>query len=93
MSMLVSAVPDPSAFDASCFDDLYRIQAEDFLKGIERNGLLIVNSGKRLQDALIKQIRSVPSKYGQRFQIFLEELLKIEKSELLPGPSNQMLYH
>ena len=83
MSMLVSAVPDPSAFDASCFDDLYRIQAEDFLKGIEKNGLLIVDSGKRLQDALIKQIRSVPTKYGQRLQIFLEELLKNRKKRIV----------
>ena len=31
--MLVSAVLDPSAFDISYFDDLYRIQAEDFLEG------------------------------------------------------------
>ena len=81
--MLVSAVPDPSAFDISHFDDLYKIHAEDFLSGIEKNGLLIVDSGKRLQNALIKQIRSAPTKYGQRLQILLTELLKNRKKRIV----------
>ena len=34
--MLVSAVLDPSAFEADCFDDLYTIHAEDLLKGIQK---------------------------------------------------------
>ena len=84
--MLVSAVPDPSAFDANYFDDLYKVQAEDFLKGIEKNGLLIVDSGKRLQDALIRQIKAVPSKYGQRLQILLAELLKNRKKRIVAWP-------
>ncbi len=81
--MLVSAVPDPSVFDANYFDNFYMVNAEDFLKGIEKNGLLIVDTGKRLQDALIKQIRSVPTKYGQRLQILLEELLKNKKKRIV----------
>ena len=55
-------------------------------KGIERNGLLIVDSGKRLQDAFIKQIRSVPTKYGQQLQILLEELLKNRKKRIVAWP-------
>ena len=56
--MLVSAVLDPSAFEADCFDDLYTIHAEDLLKGIQKNGLLIVDSGRKLQDALRDQVKS-----------------------------------
>ena len=41
--MLVSAVLDPSAFDVGDFDELYAIQVEDFLQGIWRNGVLIVD--------------------------------------------------
>ena len=74
--MLVSAVLDPSAFDAEYFDDLYTIHAEDFLKGIRRNGLLIVDSDRRLQKAFVKKIKSNPSKYGQRVPILVAELLK-----------------
>ena len=61
--MLVSAVLDPSAFDAKYFDEneLYTIQAVDFLKGIEKNGLLIVDSGNRLRDALVRQLNPFQS--------------------------------
>ena len=79
--MLVSAVLDPSAFNASCFDALYSIHALDLLKGIERNGLLIVDSENRLRDTLIKQIRSVPIKYRQRLQILVEEILLKKRSK------------
>ena len=79
--MLVSAVLDPSAFDPTHFNELYRIHAEDFLRGIERNGLLIVDSENRLRDAIIKQIESIPIKYGQRLRILAEELLLKKKSK------------
>lgn len=73
--MLVSAVLDPSAFDKDCFDDLYAIHAEDFLQGIWRNGVLIIDRGGRLQDALYRSAKCLPSK-GQQAQILLTELLK-----------------
>ena len=73
--MLVSAVLDPSAFDAEYFDALYTIQTVDFLKGIQRNGLLIVDSGNRLRDALVRQYEALPSKPRGRLRILVEELL------------------
>ena len=79
--MLVSAVLDPSAFDPVHFDELYRIHAEDFLMGIGRNGVLIVDSENRLRDALVKRIESLPIKYGQRLRILIEELLLKKKSK------------
>ena len=79
--MLVSAVLDPSAFDPVHFDELYRVHAEDFLMGIERNGILIVDSENRLRDALVKQVGSLPIKYGQRLRILVEELLLKKKSK------------
>lgn len=79
--MLVSAVLDPFAFDAGYFDALYAIHAEDFLKGIRSNGLLIVDSDNRLRDALVSRIESIPIKYGQRLQILLAELLLKRKSK------------
>lgn len=89
--MLVSAVPDPSAFDASYFDAVYRIQAEDFLRGIERNGLLIVDSGRRIQNALIERIKSLPIKYRQQLQIRVEDLLlkkRTRRTIAITGLSN-----
>ncbi|MDE0317802.1 MAG: hypothetical protein OXM61_23230 [Candidatus Poribacteria bacterium] len=89
--MLVSAVPDPSAFDASHFNAVDRIQAEVFLDGIERNGLLIVDSGRRLQNALISQIKSLPDKFGQQLQIKIAELLlkkKTRRTIAIPPSSN-----
>ena len=73
--MLVSAVLDISAFGAEYFDALYTIQVVDFLKGIQRNGLLIVDLENRLRDALVKQYEALPSKPRGRLRILVEELL------------------
>ena len=83
--MLMSAVLDPSAFEADCFDDLYTIHAEDLLKGIQENGLLIVDSGRRLQDALRDQVKSpaLPIAYRKRLQSLVEELLKNRKRRIV----------
>ena len=91
--MLMSAVIEPSAFDANYFDAVYRIQAEDYLNGIERNGLLIVDSGKRLQDALISRIKSLPDKYGQQLLIKITELLlkkRTKRTIAIPVSSNDV---
>ncbi|MYB95540.1 hypothetical protein F4054_22075 [Candidatus Poribacteria bacterium] len=83
--MLMSAVLDPSAFDAEDFNDLYRIQAEDFLQGIWRNGVLIVDSERKLQEELFKKAASLPIK-GNRLRTLLTDLLK-EKSKRVTVPS------
>lgn len=79
--MLVSAVVDPSAFDAKYFDALYTIQAVDFLKGIQSNGLLIVDSESRLRNALVEQVKSLPIKPQQRLRFLIQELLLKKKSK------------
>ena len=73
--MLVSAVLDPSALDAEYFDALYTIQVVNFLKGIQRNGLLIIDSENRLRDEIVKQYKALPSKPRDRLRILVEELL------------------
>ena len=83
--MLMSAVLDPSAFDAEYFNDLYRIQAEDFLRGIWRNGVLIVDSERKLQEELFKKAEFLPIK-GNRLRTLLTDLLK-EKSKRVAVPS------
>ena len=79
--MLVSAVVDPSAFDVAYFDELYTIQTVDLLKGIQRNGLLIVDSKNKLRDALVKQVVSLPIKPQQRLRFLIQELLLKKKSK------------
>ena len=79
--MLVSAVLDPSAFDKDSFDDLYAIQVEDFLQGIWRNGVLIVDSERKLQEELFEKAESLPGTgKWERLRILLTDLLK-EKSK------------
>lgn len=88
--MLVSAVLDPYVFDFddAYFDDLYMINVEDLLKGIKKNGVLIVDSGKKLQNALRDRIKSqaFPMKYQKRLQILVEELLKNRKRRIVECP-------
>ena len=84
--MLISAVLDPSAFDSDYFDALYRIHAEDLLKGIERNGLLIVDLEDILENEISERIYSAPTEYGQQLQIYLEELLKNRNTRIVECP-------
>ncbi len=81
--MLVSAVLDPSAFDSNCFDDLYRVHAEDLLEGLEKNGVLIVDLKNILEDNLAERIYSVPTQYGQLLRIYFEELLKNRNTRIV----------
>ena len=83
--MLMSAVLDPSALDVEDLDELYTIQAEDFLHGIWKNGVLIVDSERRLQDALSIKVELLPIK-SRRLQTLLTDLLK-EKSKRVAVPS------
>ncbi len=79
--MLMSAVLDPSAFDVEDFDELYTIQVEDFLRGIWRNGVLIVDSERKLQKELFEKAESLPGTgKWERLRILLTDLLK-EKSK------------
>ena len=79
--MLMSAVLDPSALNAEYFDALYTIQTVDFLKGIQRNGLLIVDSENRLRDALVARVKSLPIKPQPRLRSLVEELVLRKKSK------------
>ena len=75
--MLMSAVLDPSAFDVGDFDGLYTIQVEDFLQGIWRNGVLIVDSERKLQEALFEKVESLPGTgKWEQLRISLTDLLK-----------------
>lgn len=85
--MLMSAVLDPSAFDVEDFDELYAIQVEDFLRGIWRNGVLIVDSERKLQEELFEKAKSLPGTgRWQRLRILVTDLLK-EKSKRVAVPS------
>jgi hypothetical protein len=81
--MLISAVLDSSLFYTTYFNATYGIQAEDFLNGIEKNGLLIVDSENKLQDAIFEQVESLPTKYRQRLQILVEELFKNKRERVV----------
>ena len=81
--MLISAVLDSSVFYTTYFNATYGIQAENFLNGIEKNGLLIVDSENKLQDAIFEQVESLPTKYRQRLQILVEELFKNKRERVV----------
>lgn len=84
--MLVSVVLDPSAFDKDCFDKVYRIHTEDCLKGVRKNGVLIVDSKTNiLRHALLRKAESLPDKEMES-RILLEELLKNRNRRVVEWP-------
>ncbi len=81
--MPITTVVDPSAFNVDYFNPTYQKHAENFLKGIEEDGLLIVDSENKLQNAIFEQIASLPTKYQQQLQIRFEELFKNKKDRVV----------
>ena len=81
--MGVSTVLDPSVLNKACFNPTYRMHTKDFLNSIEKNGLLIVDSENKLQNAIFEQIKSLPTKDRQQLQIRFEELFKNKKKRVV----------
>ena len=81
--MRISAVLDSSAFNGTYFNPTYGIHAEDLLSDIWANGLLIVDSGNELQNAIFEQVELLPSKYQQRVQILIGELFKDKRNRVV----------
>ena len=81
--MRISTVLDSSTFNAAYFNPAYGMYTEDFLNRIEKNGLLIVDSENKLQNAIFEQIESLPTKYRQQLQIRFEELFKNKRERVV----------
>lgn len=75
--MLMSAVLQPEALAQPHFDTPgYRDQVEMLLRGIQSNGVLLVDSDKALLSALSACAEGLGTKAGQQIRIRLEELRK-----------------
>ena len=81
--MGVSTVLDPSVFNEAYFNKAYRIHAGNLLDGIEKDGLLIIDSENELRDAIFEQIESLRTKYRQQLQIRFEELFKNKREQVV----------
>ena len=75
--MLMTAVVHPEAFDHAHFATPgYRDQAEMLLRGLESNGLLLIDPDSRLLRELNTRVEALGTKQGQQLQIRLAELQK-----------------
>ncbi len=81
--MRISAVLDSSIFNAAYFNPAYVRHTAEFLDDIQGNGLLIVDSENKLQNAIFEQIESLPTKYRQQLQIRFEELFKNKREQVV----------
>ena len=81
--MRISAVLDSSVFNAAYFTPTYAMHTEAFLNGIQKNGLLIVDSENELRNAIFEQLESLPTKYRQQLQIRFEELFKNKRKQVV----------
>jgi hypothetical protein len=87
--MLMTAVIHPEAFDHAHFATPgYRDQAEMLLRGLESNGLLLIDPDSRLLKELNTRVEGLGTKRGQQLQIRLAELQKKgRKRVVVPDPS------
>jgi hypothetical protein len=82
--MLMTAVIQPEAFDQTHFTTPgYRDQAEMLLRGLESNGLLILDANCVLLRAINDRIELLSTKDGQQLQIRWAELQKNERRRVL----------
>lgn len=82
--MLMSAVVQPEALASKHFETPgYRDQVEMLLRGMQSNGVLIVDSDKGLLNALSTRIEALGTKCGQQIKIRFEELRKPGRSRVV----------
>jgi hypothetical protein len=82
--MLMTAVIQPEAFDRAHFTTPgYRDQAEMLLRGMESNGLLILDPNCRLLKEINDRVALLSTKDGQQLQIRLAEIQKNERRRVL----------
>jgi hypothetical protein len=82
--MLMTVVIDPCVFDQSEFaQPLYRGQAELLFRGLQTNGLVLVDPDGRLWDEVLDRLERLPSKLGQQLVIRAQELAKNKRSKII----------
>lgn len=82
--MLMTAVIHPEAFDRTHFSTPgYRDQAEMLLRGVESNGLIILDPNSRLLKEIIDRVNLLGTKDGQHLQIRLAELQKNARGRVI----------
>jgi hypothetical protein len=82
--MMMTAVIHPEAFDQVHFASPgYRDQAEMLLRGVESNGVLLVDPDSRLLKELTTRIQGLNTKQGQQLQIRLAELQKNHRKRVV----------
>ena len=97
--MLTTAVIHPEALDRAHFATPgYRDQAEMLFRGLESNGLLLIDADGRLLDELKTRVQKLSTRDGQQLQIRLAELQKKQKRRIViadriacPCPQSQSL--
>jgi hypothetical protein len=82
--MLISLALDPKSFDRDLFATPgYRDQAEILFRGLESNGLVLVDSEGRLLDELDDRLSRLSTKDGQQLQIRFAEMRKRSRHRLI----------
>ena len=81
--MLMYVVLDPLVFEKENFENpVYYPQAITFLRGLQANGLLILDPNGQLKNKLIDIIEVLPTKFGQEINILVTEILKTKKKSI-----------
>jgi hypothetical protein len=83
--MLVTAVVVPDAFNATRFaDPAYHLNTEMFLRGIDSNGLILVDAEERLYNELCDKVDPLAGLgKGKNTHALFEELLKKRRQKVL----------
>lgn len=82
--MLMSVVIDPAVFEEAEFaHPLYRGQAELLFRGLQCNGLLLVDPGGMLWEEILDRLEKLPDKLGQQLRIRAQELGKNKRSKVI----------
>ncbi len=89
--MLMFAVIAPDTFDPAIFiDNEHKINAEILFRGINTNGLLLTDPTGKIEQDIIRNISSLPTSFGQKLQIWMQELLKNKRKRIVK--CNEVLF-
>src|SRR5262245_30008762 len=82
--MLMSVVIDPAVFEEAEFaQPLYRGQAELLFRGLQCNGIVLVDPAGELWEQVLVRLEQLPDKLGQQLRIRAQELGKNKRSKVI----------
>jgi hypothetical protein len=82
--MIITIVIDPEAFNKETFlTEVHTINAEDIIKSLKKNSLIIVDADNKMKDQIYNNIKRLPRTIKKKLQMEFEHILRYKGGNII----------